>query len=164
MQERNDYESDHSISDEVENTNSEAKENEVASYKILSFDSFIPEQYRSFVFSRWLHSLRFGNDMFKLTKSDIYYDVYGKKIEQIIKRPKTKTRVAVLSEDQDTALGWSVEEPETLHYVFVKPEVRSLGIAKELVSKDIKTISHITHTGLAIWHKKMPYVNFNPFF
>src|ERR1035437_2894968 len=100
--------------------------------------------------------------MFKLTQSDTYYAAYSKYIDAILKRDNARLRVAVLTDDPDTALGWAVDELGCLHYVYVKPEVRNLGIANALVLK-IESFSHLTHIGLSIWNDKHKNLVFNPF-
>jgi hypothetical protein len=147
----------------MEDPNIESKKDEIDSYKILTFKSYVPNQYKSFVFSRWLHSLRFGSEVFKHSQSDQYYASYGKYIESLLSKDSVCLRIAVLAGDEDTALGWSVCEGYTLHYVYVKPEVRNLGIAKSLVPQGIKTFSHLTNIGLAIWQDKHQGLIFNPF-
>lgn len=135
------------------------------SYKIKVYKNIseLPDSYRSFILARWLRSNRYGNDMFKLTQSDPYYESYSLFIMNILKRKKINIRIAVLDDDEDVALGWCVDEGDILHYVYIKPEVRRAGIARSMVPKNIKTITHITHTGLSIWQEKLPKINFNPF-
>ena len=70
-------------------------------------------------------------------------------------------RLAML--DDETILGWSLYEYKTLHYIWVKQEVRRQGIAKALMPKDIEFFSHITNKGLSIWSSKYKELRFNPF-
>ncbi len=148
----------------MEHLSEQAPQDEVeAGYRILSFRSHAPKEYESFVYARWLNSLRYGNDMFRLMDAETYYAAYALYVEGVLKREDSRLRVAVLSDDEDTALGWSVDEGDVLHYVYVKPECRKAGIAKSLVPSNIKTITHITKIGLAIWQKKLPQAKFNPF-
>jgi GNAT superfamily N-acetyltransferase len=101
--------------------------------------------------------------MFKLTLSDAYYAAYSRYIGEILKRPLSRLRVAVLTDDEDVVLGWSVDEKDILHYVFVKKDFRNHGIGESLIPPGIKTFSNITHIGLAIWQTKYPSLKFNPF-
>jgi len=70
-------------------------------------------------------------------------------------------KLAVLSDN--TVLGWSMIENQTLHYVWVKKEVQRQGIAKSLIPKDIEAITHLTNKGISVWVSKYPNVKFNPF-
>jgi len=68
-------------------------------------------------------------------------------INDILDRPSTKIRTAVLPEDDDAILGYAVVgHLETLtprvYFVYVKQEARKLGIAKDLLGdlRDRQTI------------------------
>ena len=52
---------------------------------------------------------------------------------------------------------------KTIHYIWVKNEVRRQGIGKALMPKEFDTISHITNKGISIWVNHFPEVKFNPF-
>lgn len=147
----------------MEYTDIEATENTVASYRILSFRSCAPKEYEGFVYAGWLNSLRFGNDMFKLMDGDTYYAAYKIYIESVLKRPASRLRIAVLTDDEDVALGWAVDEGKTLHYMYVPKDYRKKGIGASLLSPSITTISHITKIGLSIWVNKFPQWKLNPF-
>ena len=156
---------------QMEHSDAETEENAViektapdsATYRILSFRSCAPEAYAGLVYSGWMHSLRYGNDMFKLMDQRPFYDAYKHYIESILKRPNSRLRVAVLTEDEDVALGWCVDEGNTLHYVYVPRDYRKAGIGRSLVPKDIRNFTHITTIGLSIWNEKFPTARFNPF-
>ena len=135
----------------------------LASYRILSFRTKAPDQYKGMVYSGWLNSLRYNNDLFKLIDSDAYYKTYATYITSILKRPYSRLRIAVLSDDEDVALGWSVDEADILHYVYVPKDYRKRGIGKSLIPEGIKQFSHITTIGLSIWTTKYPSLKFNPF-
>lgn len=133
-------------------------------YSIISYkSSSFPEQYRNLIFSKWMRSFRYGNDYIKLINSDDYFAAYEIYITSLLNKPNSTLRLAVLSEDKDVVLGWSLIDGETLHYVYVQNEQRNKGIAKFLVPVSIKTITHVTKSGLAIWNKKIPFAKFNPF-
>lgn len=176
MQSDNHNESKNEILHEVENTDEKTEENLLdATYKILSFRSHAPDCYKSFVYATWMNSLRYGNEFFRLMDSATYYKAYGKYIDSVLARRGSRLKVAVLSEDEDVALGWAVDEGDVLHYVFVKDmresingkrvgeSLRRKGIAKSLIEPDIKTISHITQIGLSLWNDKAPHLKLNPF-
>jgi GNAT superfamily N-acetyltransferase len=123
--------------------------------------SLLPEEYKNLIRAPFLNSLRYGNDLYKLIDKDAYYISYGKYIEHLLQRPRSIVTLAIL--DDNTVLGWSLYEGETVHYVWVKKEVRRQGIAKELLPDKFSVITHITNTGINIWVNKFPLVRFNPF-
>ena len=139
-----------------------SKETPQASYTVLKYQgSELPEQYKALVFSKWLRSLRYGNEYFKLIDQESYFLTYHAYVELVLRRKNTVVRLAVITDDQDTVLGFSVMEPKVLHYVHVHTNQRKQGIAKTLC-KDIEIITHITNDGLKVWGK-YPNIKFNPF-
>ena len=136
-----------------------------ASLSIISYPSnTLPQSYRNVIISRWLRSLRHLNDYFKLIDKDSYFDVYERYIKLILARPDTAIKLAVLSDDHDVVLGWSVLENNTLHYVHVKEgEARKTGISNLLIPRNIKYCTHITKHWLDIWPKKYKHIIFDPF-
>ncbi len=78
-------------------------------------------------------------------------------------RPNTLVRVAVLSDDPDVALGFSVSEGHVLHYVHTQKDVFRQGIARSLVPFEVKVLTHLTKTGMMLWSTKLPEAIFNPF-
>ena len=132
------------------------------SYKIRQYPaSLLPEEFKNLIIAPFLNSLRYGNDLFKLIDKDIYYFTYGKYVESLLKRPLSIIKMAFL--DDNTVLGWSLIESHTVHYVWVKKEVRRQGICNALLPKEFDKISHITNKGINIWVSKYPEVKFDPF-
>ncbi len=137
---------------------------EESSYKIAPhLGGALPECYQNMIYSKWLRSLRYGNDYFKLIESTAYYATYQKYIQAILHRPQTVVRLAVLSDDADVVLGFSVSEASVLHYCHTHKDNRNQGIASSLVPFEVKTITHLTKSGLMIWNSKLPNAIFNPF-
>lgn len=114
---------------------------------------------RGLIFSTWLKGLRYANDWFKHIDQDAYFHHYQQVLESYFNRPDINCSVACLREDPDVILGYAVYEPHVLHWVFVKPAWRRIGIAKMLVPPGIKTVSHLTHIGLLLKKDRI----FNPF-
>lgn len=139
-------------------------EDPVASYRVILYSgkTLLP-RYVNMIYSKWMRSLRYGNDYFKLVDSGCYYRAYQKYISHILSQLLTEVRLAVLTDDPDIALGFSVAQKNVLHYVYVHRDYRKFGIASNLVSKDIDTITHVTKIGLSIWGSKFPNWKFNPF-
>lgn len=136
---------------------------EQQTYSIISCSgSQIPFNYFGLVISKWLRTYRTGCDYMLLIKPQAYYEVYDKVVKVILNRPNTKVRLAILSDEPDIALGFCVYEGLAVHYIYVHSYQRNKGIAKSLLPKDFKYVTHLTKTGLSIWNK-YPEIEFNPF-
>ena len=95
---------------------------------------------------------------------DIYFDLYHKGIEKMFESPDCLARLALLSDDLDVCLGYSIVNKNMLHFVYTKKDLRNQGIAKSLVP-EITQVSHITHIGKKILRKpNYKHLKFNPFF
>jgi hypothetical protein len=135
-----------------------------ASYAVIAYlGKDLPETYRNMILAKWLRTLRFGNDFFRLIESNAYFETYQKYIKAIIGRPQCVVRLAVLSDAPDVCLGFSVSEPDTLHYVWCHKDNRKIGVASALMQFPFSVITHLTSAGMGIWHKKFPAAKFNPF-
>ena len=122
-------------------------------------------ELRNLILSRWMRSLRFGNDYFKLMVPQSFYDNYDRYILNTL--AKAWVRLAVLADDRDVVLGFAVFRHVMtggiLDYVHVHKDQRRQGIAKALVPSGTHTITHLTRTGLSIWGSKHPEWKFDPF-
>lgn len=138
-----------------------------SSFDVISFKgSKLPRKYEPLLFSRWLRSLRFGSPLYKKMPSKEYFDNYHKFIENLLIKPDAIVRLAVLTEDHDNVLGFSVCREDVLDYVHVHTNNRRVGIAKALVPENITTFSHLTGPALVIWQSpasKYKHLKFNPF-
>jgi hypothetical protein len=163
---------------EVETRATNIQEEVNPTYSIISYPAAsLPDAYKNLIFSNWLRTLRHGNEYFKLINQDDYYKNYWTFINLLMSRPTCAIKLAVLSDEPDVCLGWSlVERKESivaLHYVYVKKDCRSAGIGTSLIPDDINTITHITTSGASIWASKAislpdptstkPLITFNPF-
>ncbi len=137
----------------------------VSTYKIIHVHGNDPilEPYLGFIIGNWMTTLKDTNQWFELIDPDKYFTAYKQFIKAILKKPGTEVKCAILAEDTDIVIGFSVFEGSQLHYVFVKPEVRNKGIATILVPKRIDVITHLTVPGVVIWKTKLPKAIFNPF-
>lgn len=136
----------------------------LAEYRVIRYAGpLLPDNYRSMIFAYWQRSLRHGNDYFRLVKPDAYYEAYGKYIKRILADFSCAVRLAVLAEDQDVCLGFSISRGTILDYVYVQKDYRRIGVGKSLVPADIDTITQLTKTGLLLWSNKTPSWAFNPF-
>ncbi len=137
-----------------------------SSYSIISFKaSDLPKDYEPMVYSQWLRSLRYGNPAYKHIDTDEYYKNYHKYLENLLAKPDANVRLAVLSDDHDVVLGFSVNREDVLDYIHVHKDHRKLGIATMLLPKGITTFSHFTVVGLEIWQKvpRYKHLKCNPF-
>ncbi len=125
----------------------------------------LPPQYKSLVFSKWLRSFRFGNPDFEKINSDEYFKHYHLFIENLMNKPDSVIRLAVLTDDRDVVLGFSVSREDVLDYIHVHRDHRKQGIGSMLVPEGTTTFSHITKTATEIWLKVPRYkkLKFNPF-
>lgn len=121
----------------------------------------LPDNYKALIFSSWLRSLRYGNELFKKVDSKAYYETYHMFIERILDKPDTKVRLAALTDDHDVVLGFLVHRNEILDYVYVQKDIRKHGIATKLLPKGIKIYTHLTKTADLIL--KNSELIFNPF-
>lgn len=151
----------------------------LGSYSIIEFRAsdlfFGKHQYRNLIFSKWLRSLRHGNEYFKLIDPPAYYEAYGIYINRILNNPQAWIRLAVITEDPDVVLGFCVFRETVLDYVHVLririktekgfdiTDYRRRGIGSKLIPKGIETFTHLTRTWLTIWGSKYGHWKFNPF-
>lgn len=136
----------------------------MSSYRIVGYDGQdLPEAYKGLLYSKWLRSLRNGNDYYKLAEPSRFYAAYQRHITHILSLPDAIVRLAVLADDADVVLGFSVSRKEILDYVHVHKDQRHNGIGTNLVPKDVKYITHLTKTGLRIWGSKYGHWKFDPF-
>lgn len=138
----------------------------LASYKVISYGGDIyplPERYRNLIYSKWMRSYRHGNDYIKLSDSDSYYSAYRRHIDRVLEFKDTVVRLAVLTDDLDVVLGFSVSRGTILDYVHVHKDMRRMGIGKKLIPPGIAWVTHLTKTGLTIWGSKYSDWKFNPF-
>lgn len=143
----------------------ENMESEVASFRILIMAGTDPalEPYRALIFSRFLHSVRSGNNWFRKIDSHAFYPAYHKLLEQMLSRQGCVVRVAVLTDDPDVAVGWSIARPNILDYVFVKRDGRRQGIGRALLPEQFAVVTHLTSLGELYRDRHFPSVRFDPF-
>lgn len=141
-------------------------ENKAPTYSVISFKgSELPQAYVNMVLSKWLRSLRFGNPTFTRIDSDQYYQHYEPYIKNLLKKPDSLVKLAVLSDDHDVVLGFSVSREDVIDYIHVHKDQRRQGIARKIFPEGITTMSHFTLTSGLIWqgNKKYKHLKFNPF-
>lgn len=139
---------------------------EKPTYSVIVFPAAkIPKNYVSLVFSRWLRSLRFGNKTFRKISSKDYHFQYHKYIENLMAKPDSLIRFAVLSDDHDVVLGFAVSREDVLDYMHVHTDYRKIGVGRSLLPPGITTFTHLTVGALCIWQRddgKYKHLKFNP--
>ncbi len=137
----------------------------MSSYSLLTFSApDLPKEYISAVYSHWRKSLRHGNPTYKLIDPECYFNFYSKLIEHVLTREDCRIRVAVLSDDVDVLLGFSVCRGPVLDYVYVQKDQRKHGIGTSLFPYGTTHFTHVTKTAELIWKtEKYKHLKFNPF-
>lgn len=138
----------------------------VPTYSVVAYPAtLLPEQYRSMIFAKWLRSLRSGNPLFKNIDTKAFFDQYHQYLQNLLNKPSSVIRIAVLTETPDVVLGFSVTREDVLDYIWVYKDHRRMGIATKLFPKSITTITHLTLTAIDIWRNNIKYkkLKFNPF-
>jgi hypothetical protein len=137
----------------------------IDSYTILRYAGpMLPHGYKNLILSKWMKSYRYGNDYIKLTNPDSYFAAYSKYISLLLSQSQTLVRLAVLSDDNDVTLGFSVSRNRTLDYIHVHKDFRRQGIGRMLWPSYVDSFTHLTKIGLKLWSTKCPGVIFDPFF
>jgi len=118
-----------------------------------------------FIYSTWLQGYLHGNDWLNPLSQPSYYEMARTNLNDLFQRPHCECIIACLKEDPEIILGYSVfektEHKTTLHWVWVKPVWRTIGIAKQITPTDIDYVSHLTKVGFSIFKTKK--WNYKPF-
>jgi hypothetical protein len=132
----------------------------------------LPVHYRDavatdlpFIMNSWLRSWR-DSDFAKLMKNEVFYENYEPFIKGILQR--ANVLVACSVDDPDQIFGYIVyENPQIVHYVYVKTVYKKLGLAKSLFKRtvDITKPIVVTHANDYYEAVKGKYTNliYNPF-
>jgi hypothetical protein len=124
--------------------------------------AYNPETDKSFIYSTWLKGLYYGNSYFGSIDKAVYFKRYENILDHILDKPDTEVRIAGLSDDADTILGYLVLEGSVVHWVHVKTGWRRQGIAKLLLGGSVlSSVSHLTPAGNSIRTKLK--LGHNPF-
>ncbi len=105
------------------------------------------ETDHNFIYATWLRGLYYGNSFFKLSDKNEFMERYEHVIRNLLFRGSVETRVACLNDDPDAIIGYSLVEQypniSVLHWVFVKPEWRRVGVASDLIPDSVSAVTHI---------------------
>lgn len=98
-----------------------------------------------------------------MINQEAYYENYDRYVKHLLSRARNTISLALLSDDPDIALGWSMNEGEVLHYVYTCGDQRGQGVARELFKLNpFHTITHMTKDFEKLLSKKKN-IKFNPF-
>lgn len=145
---------------------------------LIATRPYKPED-RNFIISIWLSSLKYGNSgkdhrgemiysWFGAMPDELYREKFGQIFTKMINDPKITFMVACLRDDEDTILGFVSYElsKKALHWIFVRPDWRKIGIANMLlppsIYEQIKVITHLSFKGWRLNKIKLK-AEFNPF-
>lgn len=134
----------------------------VSRSSLVTVRQFVPADY-NFIISTWLKGLRYGNEWFGMIEQKTYYEHQHMVIEKILEDPGTNIKVACLKADPEVILAYSIlrKDDTVLDWTFCKSAWRGIGLAKSLVPLTVKTVTHVTKSGVSII-KKHP-LSFNPY-
>ena len=105
-----------------------------------------------FIYATWLNGLYFGNVMIGKTKRSVFYPQYKAVVQAIMAKPNLEVQVVCLKEDPDVIIAYAISEMHprigrVLHWVFTRAIWRRMGIAKQIVPKDVVAHTHISMMG-----------------
>lgn len=138
----------------------------MSTYSIICYKGGdLPQRFHSLIYSKWKRSNRHGNDWWKLVAYEAYYPAYERYIDVLLSKPGSIVRLAVLSNDKDNVLGFSVCRENVLDYIYVHKDHRKQGIGTSLFPYGTTIFTHLTYTARFIWKTKEKYkhLKFNPF-
>jgi len=99
---------------------------------------------RPLIYATWLRSYRHGSHFPRHIPHDRYFSAHHDVAETLLE--SSTVRVATPPADPDVILGWSVVEtlasvdeatpsPLAVHFVYVKPAFRRMGVARALLAQ-----------------------------
>lgn len=117
----------------------------------------------NFIFSSWKRSLYYTKP-YRYIDPSTYHRCHGQLIERILNSPNVQIKVACLEDDPNIIVGYSVFQPKTLHWIYVKEDWRRQRIADKLYPQGVQFCSHMTATFHIIRSANPRYwVVFNPY-
>lgn len=129
----------------------------------------VPED-KNFILSTFLRGLYYGDFFFDLIPKQIFMENYKKVGEYLVTNPKFTIKVASLKGDPGVIIGYSITTgADVIHWVYVRGSKledgstwRGHGIARSLLPKSPKSVSHLSTLGKTLLSKFKDCV-FNPF-
>lgn len=124
----------------------------------------LTEKDLPFVFATWLHAYKKESYFAKRIKRDVFFKEHHRLIELLL--GKSQILVAHPIGEPDVILGYLVYTSGVVHFAFVKPEFRKLGIAKTMLNAaKFDTELQFTHWTFSMDDiiKTHPEMTYNPY-
>lgn len=111
---------------------------------------------KNFIMSTILKGIYYGDSAFSHMKKQTFMKKYHPILESLLIKNALNVKIACLKEDVNVILGYVIldNDPSVLHWAFCKKSWRGIGIIKDLVPSTIKSVTHLTKTGLSIVKSK----------
>ena len=97
--------------------------------------TYNPDIDKSYVYSTWLKCYKHESDFGKKIHPSQFFYWHQKVIDRILDQPDSVISVACLSDNEDVIVGYLVYQDQSkpvLHFCYIKPSFRLMGIAKQL--------------------------------
>lgn len=116
----------------------------------------------NFILATFLRGLYYGESAFSPMEKKTFMEAY--KPVAIAMLMKHKVTVACLKDDSDVILAYAITNLDSsiLHWIQCKSAWRKKGIAKSLLSAEVKHVTHLTKLGQALL-PKLKGATFDPF-
>jgi GNAT superfamily N-acetyltransferase len=118
---------------------------------------------KNLIYATWLRCYEASSLAAKNIPRDVFFGEHHKLLDSIFARGP-EVRLAVLPDEPDVVLGWSVHEGGIVHFVYVKPAFRKHGVAAALLEGVQRPFvyTHWTHA-LRELHGKLAGCVYNPY-
>lgn len=138
---------------------------EIAQYKILKYRGIeVPSNYHAAILSKFLRTLRYGNDLYRLIAPEFYWDTLSNRLKSIVGNPTCSVALAVLADETDVLLGFLIHRAHVLDYAWVTNHCRRNGIMRSMMPNDIQIYTHVTKHFLPVLAtERFKKTKFNPF-
>lgn len=108
--------------------------------KTIIIRDYNPGMDAPLLFSSWRNCLWFDAHPAETKPNPIFFRQTTKKINNLLRDPHTKVRIACLQDDPNEIKGYATINNDTIEFVYVKLDYRKQGIAT-LLTKGFKSIS-----------------------
>lgn len=130
----------------------------------------VSESDNPFIFSSWLRHYKNRSYFAKRIRNSIFYKWHHLIVERALTDENRIALVAHPEGEPDVILGFVVgavmSDASVLHFVYVKPSFKRMGIAKHLLKKskliDAEYFTHWTFDADEVLHK-LPNINYDPY-
>lgn len=130
----------------------------------------VSESDKPFVFSSWLRHYKNRSYFAKRIRNSIFYKWHHLIVERALSADTSVAMIAHPEGEPDVILGFVVGEKtqdgDVLHFVYVKPAFRKMGIGRHLIKKaGLIDANYFTHWTFDIEDllSKLPNLNYDPY-